>query len=117
VRVYILKITANSIDFHFDNIPTALWSCIETNATVVIACNMTLKPLLTKWFPDLMTPRGDGNEQNVHGDMEAAGSSGRLPTIGSGPSRPIEGQHQSWMFVGISGEDEKDKSSSKSVSI
>ncbi|KAK3339821.1 hypothetical protein B0T25DRAFT_489625 [Lasiosphaeria hispida] len=117
VRVYILKITANSVDFHFDNIPTALWSCIETNATVVVACNMTMKPLLAKWFPNLMAPGGDGNEQNRQGDAGVADLSGRVPTIGSGPSRPIVGQQQPWMFVGVGGDDEREKSSSKSVSI
>ena len=118
--MYILKITATSIDFHFDNIPTALWSCIETNATVVVTCNMTMKPLLTKWFPNLMTPAGHGNERSRQGDVAVANLSDRLPTIGSGPSRPIEGQQQPWIFVGAGGEDEKygkEKSSLKSVSV
>ena len=118
VRVYILKITATSVDFHFDNIPTALWSCIETNATVVVACNMTLKPLMTKWFPNLMTPGGDGHEQKRQGGgVHVADLSGRVPTIGSGPSRPMEGNEQPWMFMGVSRNDEKEDSRSTSVSV
>ena len=122
VRVYILKITATSIDFHFDNIPTALWSCIETNATVVVTCNMVLKPLLAKWFPNLMRPSsGDGgNEQQ--GDAEVSDLS-RVPTIGSGPCRPAVGQEQPWMFgksrssAEMDEKEVKEKSSSISVPV
>ncbi|KAM7219250.1 hypothetical protein V8F06_005419 [Rhypophila decipiens] len=116
IRLYILKITETSVDFFFDNVPTALWSCIETNATIVVACNMTLKPLLAKWFPNLVTPGAGDDEQTV------TSSNDRLPTIGSGPSRAVlEGRQQQSMFVagggGGGGEDEKEKSSSKAVSI
>lgn len=80
---------------------------------------MTMKPLLTKWFPNLMTPSGGSDEQNP-GDM--AGLSGRLPTIGSGPTRPnlaVDQEERAWMSMAEGMEDIADEkaSSSKAVSL
>ncbi|KAK4042050.1 hypothetical protein C8A01DRAFT_44933 [Parachaetomium inaequale] len=106
IRLYILKITADAMDYTFDNIPIAFWSCVETNATVVIACFMTMKPLLSKWFPNLTKASEGSSEQHRQDAM--VDSSGRLPTIGSRPSRPILAeQHRSWMFTGNRGEHEQ----------
>ncbi|KAK3356514.1 hypothetical protein B0T25DRAFT_497110 [Lasiosphaeria hispida] len=106
IRLYILKITADTLDYTFDNIPIAIWSCLETNATVVIACFMTMKPLLSKFFPNVTNPGGEGDEQYQQDAM--ADSTGRVPTIGSRPSRMILiEQHESWMFTGEGGEAEE----------
>lgn len=98
-----LIITANAMDYTFDNITIAFWSCVETNGTIVISCFMTLNPLLTKWFPNLIKSEG-GSPRN--GIMP---STGRVPTIGSGPSRPLQAeQERPWMFMGPGGEREKE---------
>jgi hypothetical protein len=76
-----LKISSPTADFTFDNVAIAFWSCVETNATVCVACIMTFKPLLTKWFPNLVERQGQGNLS-----LEIA-RSGRVLTIGSRPMR------------------------------
>lgn len=80
VRLYLLKITADTPDYTFDNVSIAFWSCVETNAAVSVACFMTMKPLITRWFPTLVEERPDRA-------MQIALSNGRLPTIGSTPMR------------------------------
>ncbi|KAK0655024.1 hypothetical protein B0T16DRAFT_3230 [Cercophora newfieldiana] len=77
IRTYMLSITAQTNDFTFDNTAIAFWSCVETNATVCVACIMTFKPLLTRWFPNLVERPGQGNPLSL----------GRVPTIGSRPMR------------------------------
>jgi hypothetical protein len=89
-----LKITADTMDFTFDNVSIAFWSCVETNATVSIACFMTMKPLLAKWFPGLTTPSQNSNDQQQEA---VADPTGRVPTIGTRPV-PTEQQQSSWKF-------------------
>lgn len=114
VRLCLLQITADTTDFTFDNVSTAFWSCIETNATIAVACFATMKPLLSKWFPNLTEPR-------ITADPERDGSpqahqihvSGRVPTIGSAPLRP--GQHR-WTQLAVS-RDREEKGEVVEVSI
>lgn len=54
------------------------------HTAIVVACIMTLKPLVTKFFPNLLTPRSSGGDSTT----EPSAVSGGLPlTIGSKPSR------------------------------
>lgn len=100
IRLWIILIAANTVDYTFDNVPIAFWSCIETNATVMVACIMTMKPLLAKLFPNLTTPGGGSHEQNQQGAM-ANVVGNHVPTIGSGPSRMMMVEQQrAWMYVG-----------------
>lgn len=78
IRLVYLLMTLHTTDIPYDNTTTAFWTTIETNATVVIACIMTMKPLFSKWFPSLTQLRS--------GEMQDA--NGRVPTIGSTPTRP-----------------------------
>ncbi len=82
-----LAITADTRDFTFDNVAIAFWSCVETNATVSVACIMTMKPILARWFPNLVEEPGQP-------DLMVARSGGRVLTIGSRPVRvmPSDGQ-------------------------
>ena len=77
--------TINAADHTFDNDTIAIWSSVETNATVAIACVMTMKPLLAKWFPRLTAPKSHNTQ---HPEAMADLSSSCPPTIGSKPSRP-----------------------------
>ncbi len=95
IRIVMLKITAGTKDYTFDNVSVDLWSCVETNSTVAIACFMTMKPLLAKWFPRL-TATG----QNSHSRQQLQAitdTTGRALTIGTGPPRLmlVDGQ-QLW---------------------
>ncbi|KAK3360631.1 hypothetical protein B0T25DRAFT_496594 [Lasiosphaeria hispida] len=80
IRLYMLKITAVTNDFSFDNVAIGFWSCVETNGTVSIACFMTMKPLLCKVFPNLVESVGSREQQDAE-----AGSSGGVLTVGSKP--------------------------------
>ena len=102
-------LTANTMDFTYDNVSVALWSCIETNATVVVGSFATMKPLLSKWFPNLIEGRnsgdGDGNAAGLQAQIHV---SERVPTIGSTPLRHGKGRHQ-WTQLGRSKTEEKDE--------
>jgi len=39
----------------------AYWSTVEVNASIICACIMTLKPLIQKWFPNMLS-----GSQHVH---------------------------------------------------
>jgi hypothetical protein len=90
IRIIWLVKTATSVDVPFEYVPIATWTSIETNVTVVIACLMTMKPLLSKFFPNLL---GGYQQQSSGGEQPE----GRVLTIGSKPSRAPLGSHrQSW---------------------
>ena len=84
IRTWLLKITAVSVDFTYDNVSIAFWSCVETNGTVSIACFMTMKPLLSRLFPNLIEAVPERQNPAVAGSH-----GGRLPTIGSRPMRQL----------------------------
>lgn len=93
IRLVYLLMTLHTTDIPYDNTTTAFWTTIETNATVVIACIMTINPLLSKWFPSVMQLRSD--------EMRAA--NGHVPTIGSTPTRPPNAdrnERRSWNSFG-----------------
>ncbi|KAK3356363.1 hypothetical protein B0T25DRAFT_536591 [Lasiosphaeria hispida] len=80
IRLYLLKLVDDTNDFTFDNVSIAWWSCVETNGTVSVACFMTMKPLLSRWFPSIV-------EERPSASRVIAASNDRLPTIGSRPMR------------------------------
>ncbi len=86
-RVVMFKFTVEARDSTFENVTIAFWSCVEANATVVIACFMTMKPLLAKWFPAFTAFWSQNPNGRDHSEAPDDISS-RPPTIGSKPSRP-----------------------------
>ncbi|KAL1843194.1 hypothetical protein VTJ49DRAFT_2745 [Mycothermus thermophilus] len=98
IRLAILIRVKQTIDPDFTYSPTTLtyWTLIEFHTAIVVACTMTLKPLVAKFFPNLIEPRGsDGNgPAGAGGDSkdDGSGSIGSDPplTIGSRPSRPLQ---------------------------
>ncbi len=86
-RVVSFKFTVETRDVTFENVTVAFWSCVETNATIAIACFMTMKPLLVKWFPTFAAFRSRNPDGRRHSEAVDDASS-RPPTIGSKPSRP-----------------------------
>ena len=81
VRAILLNATGNSMDASYDNVSTAYWTCVETNITVVIACVMTLKPLVSRAFPSLFRESSNSYVRQPS-DPQA-----RVLTIGSRPVR------------------------------
>lgn len=89
IRLAYLIMTQYSLDFTYDNTSTALWTCIETNAAVVVACTMTLKPLLSKLWPNLW----DGREPR-------ASDENPVVTIGSKrPGHKLSSRRHPWNIV------------------
>ena len=84
-RVVMFKFTIETRDFTFENVTIAFWSCVETNATIVIACFMTMKPLLAKWFPSFTAFWSHNPDHSSEATNDV---SSRPPTIGSKSSRP-----------------------------
>ncbi len=69
-------------DFTFTAVYISYWTMVEIHLAIVCACLMTLKPLVSKFFPSLIDPllrEGGANIANNHG--------GAPLTIGSRPMR------------------------------
>ncbi|KAF2727388.1 hypothetical protein EJ04DRAFT_582063 [Polyplosphaeria fusca] len=55
VRLYALQIGSYTKDPTYDNFAIAIWSVVEVNAAIVGACLPTLKPLITRVWPRLLS--------------------------------------------------------------
>lgn len=55
LRLPSLKKASISTDFSYDNIGIAIWSCIEVNVAILCACLPALKPLISHFFPGLLS--------------------------------------------------------------
>ena len=66
-----------SPDFTYAGIFLTYWTTVEVNVVIVVACLMTLKPLMARLFPRVFT---DSYQQR-------SGSNAPPPTIGSMPMR------------------------------
>ncbi|KAJ5495216.1 hypothetical protein N7539_000332 [Penicillium diatomitis] len=55
IRLTALKKIADSLDPTYDNVGAASWSAIECNTGIICACLPTLKPLLSKILPGLVS--------------------------------------------------------------
>ncbi|KAK4154563.1 hypothetical protein C8A00DRAFT_42705 [Chaetomidium leptoderma] len=93
IRLAILVQVKGSTDQDFTYSGTSLsyWTVIEVHTAIVVACSMTLKPLVTTLFPNLLAPHSHRDSSK---DEPSAASSGPPLTIGSKPSRqvPLPGQ-------------------------
>ncbi|KAJ5775559.1 uncharacterized protein N7511_000570 [Penicillium nucicola] len=100
VRLTSLKKIADSTDPTYDNVAAAAWSAVECNTGIICACLPTLKPLLARLFPGMMTTfsasrpsYGDTAHHNStwNGDDSTLGAPGDDPEYGSGdPERVLE---------------------------
>ncbi|GAB1319420.1 hypothetical protein MFIFM68171_09630 [Madurella fahalii] len=74
-------------DWTYNGANLTYWTLIEVHTGIVVACLMTLKPFVSKYFPNLI-----GRPQNGDGAWNEAGiesSSDRPLTIGSKPARVL----------------------------
>ncbi|KAL2193411.1 hypothetical protein P885DRAFT_45508 [Corynascus similis CBS 632.67] len=120
VRLFILIQVKNSKDPDYTYMPARLsyLTALEVHTAIVVACAMTLKPLVQRFFPALFTPRSDGTYSGGHsasigrgvgmrGGIRGGGGSSTTPThhgsarwglapltVGSRPSRldPLQSQ-------------------------
>ncbi|KAJ6097560.1 hypothetical protein N7499_001934 [Penicillium canescens] len=100
VRLTSLKKIADSTDPTYDNVAAAAWSAVECNTGIICACLPTLKPLLTRIFPGMMTTfsasrpsYGDTTQRNStwNGDGSTLDTPGDDPEYGAGdPERVLE---------------------------
>jgi hypothetical protein len=68
------------MDFTYNTVPVFYWTFVETNAAIVCACLMTLRPLASKWWPKLVSSQSYSANSRSSGLPNAA--------YGSHPSRP-----------------------------
>ncbi|KAL1837278.1 hypothetical protein VTJ49DRAFT_4064 [Mycothermus thermophilus] len=101
VRLWDFDRALSSVDVTWEAASIAYWSLVETNATIIVACVMTLRPVIKRWFPRFWgswtEPSGGRQQQNyqpgqgggpargTNGDPEHGGR--ELVTFGSAPSR------------------------------
>ncbi|KAF2454862.1 hypothetical protein BDY21DRAFT_290437 [Lineolata rhizophorae] len=55
LRLYSLYLATISDDSTYDNIGVAIWSCLEINAAILCASVPTIKPLVSRLFPRLLS--------------------------------------------------------------
>ncbi|KAJ6022078.1 hypothetical protein N7540_007582, partial [Penicillium herquei] len=102
IRLVSLKKIADSTDPTYDNVGAASWSAIECNTGIICACLPTLKPLISKLVPGLLSslngsrrfPSGPVStvpRTTTWNDESTLGASGEYPEYGAGdPERVLE---------------------------
>ncbi|KAK3294236.1 uncharacterized protein B0H64DRAFT_462914 [Chaetomium fimeti] len=103
IRLAILIQVKNAADpdSTYTNTDLVYWTCVEVNTAIVVACAMTLRPLVTRFWPRLFDSRGSSGGDGAGGGGGGGGSSGGVSggghgpplTIGSKPSRMQGGKH------------------------
>ncbi|KAL1893538.1 hypothetical protein Sste5346_006368 [Sporothrix stenoceras] len=80
VRLSTLDAAATSADTTWDNTGAALWSYLELTVAIVAACLPTLRPFVTRFFPNLMSSGSAGNNSapptGPDGPLQTWGGSG-----------------------------------------
>ncbi|CAI7669553.1 unnamed protein product [Penicillium pancosmium] len=98
VRLVSLKKISDSLDPTYDNVGAASWSAIECNTGIICACLPTLKPLISKIIPGLISTLsgnryGTGQSTTRRGtwnDQSTIGAPVEDPECGSGdPERVL----------------------------
>ncbi|CAI7578373.1 unnamed protein product [Penicillium crustosum] len=98
-RLISLKKIADSTDPTYDNVGAASWSAIECNTGIICACLPTLKPLIARVFPSMVSTfnasrptRGDTTQRNSDWNDNAStlGAPGEEHEYGAGdPERVL----------------------------
>ncbi|KAJ5134425.1 Conidiation-specific protein Con-10 [Penicillium atrosanguineum] len=89
IRLVALKKISDSSDPTYDNVGAASWSAIECNTGIICACLPTLKPLLSRVMPGLISTfsgtrpthnsRCRSNRRSGHWDESTLGAPGEDP--------------------------------------
>lgn len=99
IRLLSLKQIADSTDPTYDNVAAASWSAIECNTGIICACLPTLKPLVARIFPNMVSTfnasrptRGDTTQRNSdwNDNTSTLGTPGEEHEYGAGdPERVL----------------------------
>jgi hypothetical protein len=57
--------TSRDMDATYSSAQIVYWSTAEVNASIICACTMTLKPLIQKWFPSMLSTSHYGRERSL----------------------------------------------------
>ena len=87
------------MDFTYSGTNLTYWTVIEAHTAIVVACTMTLKPLVTRFFPNLLVPASRRSDSSK--DEASAISSGPPLTIGSKPSRMVQPEMDGVVIGGV----------------
>ncbi|KAJ5109346.1 hypothetical protein N7456_006021 [Penicillium angulare] len=102
VRLVSLKKISDSTDPTYDNVGAASWSAIECNVGIICACLPTLKPLISKIVPGLLSTLNGSHRYGTAqmsttqrtttwNDESTLGAPGEDPEYGAGdPERVLE---------------------------
>ncbi|KAK3356750.1 hypothetical protein B0T25DRAFT_138716 [Lasiosphaeria hispida] len=74
-------------DWTYNGANLTYWTLIEGNTGIAVACIMTLKPLVSKLFPNLLEPSENANPDQSNTGFET--NSERPFTVGSRPARVL----------------------------
>ncbi|KAK0703682.1 hypothetical protein B0T26DRAFT_864637 [Lasiosphaeria miniovina] len=81
LRFSSLVVAAKTTDPTGDNPGVAKWSTIEINTAIICACLVTLKPLISRFFPKLLGSDHPGGDDGRHGNTDVRSPP---PTVGGG---------------------------------
>jgi len=97
VRLTYLVHDADHPDFSFDQTVIAYWTCVEPALAIVVACTMTLWPLVTKLFPRVFE---EPSLATSDPEQRAPYSIGGRPLwIGSDPAQHAQKERDSWTDI------------------
>jgi hypothetical protein len=88
-RLYSLHIAVESSDPTWDNVGIANWSCVELNMAIICPSLTTLKPLVARIFPNLVTIAS--SQQNGKSNSGDTHSNGFLKNFGVSKDALIQG--------------------------
>lgn len=114
IRLTELTALRVSKDWTYDSLAIDFWSLVEVNTSIVCACVMTMKPLLSRLAPGWSTRKGlESTQKDPMAHVNQGGANGandqyNPPTIGSKPSRAatVVVKKQSWFTVQLARLDE-----------
>lgn len=87
IRLPSLHLAATTPDPTWNNISIANWSCIELSAAITCASLSTLKPLISRLFPNLLPSVGSREYPQFTTGADVESSTVALETIGGSTSR------------------------------
>lgn len=91
LRVRSIIVIASSEDVTWDNAPAAIWSCVEVNVAIICASLATLKPLLVRYAPRVLSATLSINEATRASKNGSAAAATPEPGSAVSPTGPRPG--------------------------
>ena len=99
LRLHSLYIISVSKDPSFDNLDAAMWSTLEVQIAILCACLPCLRPLASRWFPQIVPPSltlSEGSRAQRNGRESGSSSKGLVREVATWR---IAGQKSRWRKV------------------